>query len=305
MRRMIQLVVVFIISVPLAGCNSAYYGGAPEPSFDVDKDLKQLADHFGDAISISSYYDEKDSGATDEQLESARNKFITGRLTMMNIRYIQFVRKSTSDKQLLDSSVEILGIGLNVAGVSFDSAATKTALAGAAAGVAGSKATIDKNYYFERTITALIAAMNAQRKKSLVPILKGMQKDINEYKFEQAVTDLHSYYFAGTFIGAIQAIQTDASEKERKQDQDIKIARLSPITKADVTLKESLTTAIGNLKVEDLDKAKAALDLLEPDEPPPTDIKDAKIRLQHHVRSARDPESISELEKIFREANIK
>jgi hypothetical protein len=164
MKQKTQTVIILIVSFLLSGCNSAYRGGAPEPSFDTDKDLEQLAENFGEATSISYYFDKKESGADDEQLKAARNKFITGRLTMMNIRYIQFIRQSTVDKQFLDSSVEILGIGLNIAGVSFDSAATKTALAGAAAGVAGSKATIDKNFYFEKTIPALIAAMNARRK---------------------------------------------------------------------------------------------------------------------------------------------
>ncbi|OHB61210.1 MAG: hypothetical protein A2167_05230 [Planctomycetes bacterium RBG_13_46_10] len=299
MKRMIQIVSI-LISVLFAGCNSTYYGGAPEPSFDVDKDLKQLAAHFDDTNSIADYYQlKKDPKTTINQLKAARDKFIAGRLTMMNIRYIQFIRQMTSDKQLLDSSVEILGIGLNIAGVLFDSAATKTALAGVAAGVTGSKATIDKNYYFERTIPALIAAMNAQRKAAFIPILTGIQKDVNEYPFEQAVTDLHSYYFAGTFIGAIQAIQTDAGVKERETDKDIvKVLERIKATPEQKDMFRQCTEAIGRLTENDLKKAVEALKSLEPEGTlGPTNIENARKRLQDQVIKRNAEEVYKEFEK--------
>lgn len=297
-----------VVSVLLCGCNSTYYGGAPEPSFDVDRDLKQLAEYFGDADSIKKYYDVKKQGVSNDELKTARDEFITARLTMMNIRYIQFIRQSTSDKQLLDSSVEILGIGLNIAGVSFDSDATKTLLAGIAAGVSGSKATIDKNFYFEKTIPALIAAMNAQRKKALVHILKGMQEGISNYPFEQAVTDLHNYYFAGTFIGAIQVIQADAGAKEKTEDKKVDDARenirkLRLLTEAERVLKKSLTIAIGKLKEGDLDKANDALKSLEGEDGfvPAANIEDANKRLAEHVRT----KPLKEVEKVFTDSKIK
>ena len=303
MRQMIHIVMVFIISLSLTGCDSAHYGGAPEPSFDVEKDLKQLAEGFGNSISISDYYEQKKSGGSEEQLKATRDKFTIGRLTLMNIRYIQFIRQSTSDRQLLDSAVDILGIGLNIAGVSFDSAATKTALAAAAAGVTGSKATIDKNYYFEKTIPALITAMNAQRKAALVPILEGLQKDINEYPFEQAVTDLHNYYSAGTFIGAIQAIQTDAGAKERDQDMAIKVIKRGKATPKQRNHLMACTQAIGKLTEADLTKAQTVLTSLDPQGTLPTNIKDAKSKLQDYVFYA-EGEDIEKVYNAFKNAKI-
>lgn len=304
-RRAVWLIVICALALCAAGCNSSHYGGAPEQSFDVAEDLEQLAEYFGDADSIEDYHEAKKAGASADELKSLRNRFISGRLTMMNIRYIQFIRHTTSDKQLLDSAAEITGIGLNIAGVSFASAATKTALAGAAAGVSGSKATIDKNYYFEKTIPALIAAMNAQRKAALVPILRGTQKEVTEYPFEQGVVDLHNYYFAGTFIGAIQVIQADAGVKERQKDRDIKIAKIGPMTKKDVDLKASLTKAIGGLAEADLEKVKLALSMLDASgAKAPEDFAEARVRLQDHVRSARDAQRIEDVAKVFGEAGI-
>src|ERR1035437_5100372 len=174
-----------LILLLLCGCQTFKNAGAPDASFDIDKDLKQLAKHFGEADTISAFYNAPSA--------EARNRFIAGRLVMMNIRYIQFVSKTTSEKQLLDSASDILVLSLNLAGTSVGGAAAKTVLAGIAAGVTGSKVVVDKTFFYEKSIPALVATMNAQRKQVLIPILEGAKKSLEEYPFDQAVTDLHAY----------------------------------------------------------------------------------------------------------------
>ncbi len=61
-----RLTICVVLLVIFGGCNSSYYGGAPEQSFDVDEDLAQLAEHFSNADSIEDYYDAKKAGANDE-----------------------------------------------------------------------------------------------------------------------------------------------------------------------------------------------------------------------------------------------
>lgn len=290
----IRSVILIVLISSLIGCGTIWHGGAPAPSFDVDKDLEQLAKHFGEADTIAKFY----QNPTKEE----RNKFISGRLVMMNIHYIQFLRKMTSEKQFLDSAVDILTLSLNLAGAAVGSAGTKTILSSIAAGVTGSKISVDKNYYYEKTVPALVAEMNAKRKQTLIPILEGIKKDLDDYPFTQAVTDLHNYYFAGTLIGAIQAIQADAGISEQKADEKIEI--LSQITEKDITTKGSLTDAIRNLKAEDFDKVKNALKLLAPLKEPPADFESAKSQLQSHVRNARTPEAIQKVNEIFKKAQI-
>jgi len=214
-----RVITAIVIAGLVGGCSTARYGGAPEPSFDVNKDLERLAQQFEPGDSITEFYKTPNV--------ALRNKFITGRITLMNIRYIQFVRQLTVERQLLDSAVAMLSLGLNLAGASVAASGTKTILAAVAAGVTGSKEVIDKNYFFEKTIPALVAQMNADRKKALIPLLEGMRGTPDEYSFAQAVTDLHNYYFAGTFTGAIQTIQADAGTKESKADLDISKLRKS------------------------------------------------------------------------------
>jgi hypothetical protein len=278
----------------LGGCGTVRYGGAPEPSFDADQDLEQLGRVFQPADSISQFY-------ASPSLDG-RNRFITGRLTMMNIRYIQFIRHLTTDRQLLDTAGAMLTLGMNIAGAAVGAASTKTVLAALSAGVTGTKEVIDKNYYFDKTIPALVGQMNAERKKALIPILAGLKVDLDDYPFAQAVTDLHNYYFAGTFAGAIQAIQADAAEKEQRQDQII--ATLTPLSIEQVADKAALTQALGTLGAADLPKIQKAIQILDPKITPPSDLERAKNQLQSYIRGARTPSRISEVANAFKSANI-
>ena len=61
--------------------------------------------------------------------------------------------------------------------------------------------------------------MNAERKEALIPIVRGIGKSLDDYPFARALSDLHIYYQAGTFIGALQAIQKDSGVKEEKADK--------------------------------------------------------------------------------------
>jgi len=83
-----SLIATVLLIGLLSGCATVRYGGAPEPSFNVDKDLEQLETQFLPADSITEFY----MSPTKE----ARDRFISGRLMLMNIRYIQFVRKLSS-----------------------------------------------------------------------------------------------------------------------------------------------------------------------------------------------------------------
>jgi hypothetical protein len=276
----------------LQGCATARRGGAPDPSFDVDNDLKQLEEKYSQADAIKAYYQTPSAAKRDE--------FVVGRLTLMNIRYIQFVRSLTAERALLDSATQMLTLGLSLAGASVGAAGTKTLLAAIAAGVTGSREIIDKNYFYEKTVPALVAQMNAERKMVLVRILQGRGKSLDDYPFEQAVTDLHEYYQAGTFTGALIAIQAEAGAKERAQDREL--IRIRPIAREHVVRKRALTDAIGALKPADLPKVQAALRAL--DKQPAESFEAALAQLSDAVFEAIDPAQITRATEAFKGAGI-
>ncbi len=283
-----------VLMVVLCGCAGIRHGGAPKQSFDVNADLKALAKKYQEATKIEEFYAEPS--------DAKRNEFVSGRLVLINIRYIQFVREFTRERQFLDSAADLLMLSLNLAGAGTGSTEAKTILHSVAAGVGGAKVSIDKNYYFEKSIPALAAAMNAERAKVMVRIGEGMSKPLALYPLVDAIVDLQNYFEAGTFLGAINAIQADAGAK--KAAADTEIALLKDLTPEDITGKQSLTRAVGALN--DARKAAAITllrslgDALADD----ADLRTVKVKLQGKVRTARTPEQIADLAMKFKAANL-
>ncbi len=204
----------------LTGCTTFTEPFAPPQSFDTDADIKALETKFGTASSITGYYD----GAKNKD---TRNKFISGRLALINLHYILFIREFAADKAQLDTALDIMQLGVDLTITVVGGESVKALLGAASAGITGTRVSINKNFFFEETVPALITAMNAARKEALFPILRGIEADLTGYTFATALSDLQAYYFAGTFLGGLQAIQKDAGAKEAAVDLDIEKFRIT------------------------------------------------------------------------------
>jgi hypothetical protein len=232
-----RLAAAMFLALMLAGCATVRHGGAPEPAFNYEKDLQDLETLFAPAASIAAV------GAN--PTDAARNSFMDGRIALYNIRYIRFVRDLGVDKQHLDAATDILILGLSVAGASTGALRAKTNLATAAAAVTGTKIAIDKHFYFDKTIQALVSTMNAQRKTIMVRMIDGRSKTVSEYPLLRVLDDLSDYELAGTLIGAINVLQADAADKEKNADEVLRTLVIP--TEAELAEKRKLAKALTSL----------------------------------------------------------
>lgn len=229
----------FIVTVlALSGCGTVSHGGAPKSSFKIQNDIDALEKAFAPAASIEK------ANALGATVES-RNSFIDGRLALYNIRYVEFIQTLGVDKQVLDTSSDIMLLGLNTAGMLTGGVRAKANLAAAATLITGSKTSIDKNFYFEKTMPALVATMNNQRKSVLIRIIDGRNDDLKNYSMTQALGDLYDYEHAGTLIGAINTIQAEAGIKGAELDNDIRY--ILPATKQTRIDKKRVVIAVANI----------------------------------------------------------
>lgn len=260
MLHMLSLVSILM----LFGCSTIRNGGAPEPSFSYEKDLQDLEKLFSPAATIASM------GTSPTQ--ESRNAFIDGRLALYNIRYVRFVRDLGVDKQHLDAATDIMLLALNLSSAATSAIRTKTNLALAAAGVTGGKVTIDKHFYFEKSIPALVSTMNAQRKLVLINIIQNRAKGIDEYPLTAALDDLSNYEMAGTLIGAITNLQADAAVKEKVAEEKLKNLELP--TSEQIAEKRRLATALASLSRNSSENLKMINSLLTSRREMAVDIKD-------------------------------
>ncbi|MEJ0089733.1 MAG: hypothetical protein WDM80_08330 [Limisphaerales bacterium] len=215
MKMLFSLFLLFVLVAGLSGCGTP---GFPKQSYDPDKQIKQLEDVFNKTDLIKEYYA---TNADEAVKKNVRNKLIDSRLALINLNYNQFVARFAVKKESLDFGTEVAQLGLNLATTATGGEEAKTVLAAIASGVTGTKLAIDKNFFFEKTVPVLITTMNAQRKVTLAPLLIGMTNDAITYSLSRALSDIDAYYFAGTFVGALQTIQAESGAKEAKAEQQI------------------------------------------------------------------------------------
>jgi hypothetical protein len=206
--RLLRPLAVPLLVAALGACANMTNAYAPKSSFSIAADIADFHDKFGTAASLKDYY------AHLPETKEGRNEFIAARLTLYNLEYLQFISQFQLTRAQLDSAFDITTIGVNLATSLVGNAATKSILGAVAAGLGQSRTSLEKNFYNTETTSALISAMNAQRKVALVPIVTGMNNDPSQYPLSSAIVDLEAYQQAGTIQGALQAIQADAGVKD-------------------------------------------------------------------------------------------
>jgi hypothetical protein len=207
----------------LSACTTLRRPGFPRQSYNQKQQIKNLEKVFDTAAMIRDYYDM--TKTPPEQETAARNRIISGRLALIDLHYNAFVADSAFEKQSLDTAAELTELGVNLATTAVGGAGAKTVLGAISAGVTGGKVAVDKNFFYEKTVSVIVTSMDAGRKTVLVQILQGLQTPASEYPLAQALSDVDAYYFAGTFLGALQSIQSDAGAKQTRAEVQLKTIR--------------------------------------------------------------------------------
>ena len=220
MRYVTWILVALASCAVFSGCGQQQRPGFPAQSYDEKKLIEDLETKFDLPTKIRQYYDEKPV-LTQRELQIRRDEIITSRVTLINLHYNQFVADASFRRQMMDFGADIADLGVDLATAVVGSAATKTILGAISAGITGSQASMHKNFYFEKTVSAIVATMNANRKQALIPILTGQQRGVDAYPLGQALSDLDNYYFAGTFLGALNAILVEAGDNEQAATTEI------------------------------------------------------------------------------------
>lgn len=200
MTKRLGLLVLILSALALTGC--ATIRGAPGRPCDSKKTLEQLDPYYAKAL--EDYYK---PGA---DRTSVRNYFIETRLGIIDAEYLDFKQHLYGEGVLSGFLTDVGAIGLNAAGTLTPAASTKSILAAISGGLIGTRASAEKNFYFERTMAALLSQMEALRKTVRLRIMKGMAASADAYALSQAKTDLADYYSAGTVAGAIVGMTKEA-----------------------------------------------------------------------------------------------
>ncbi len=196
-----SLLLVMLVSFLLHGCAS--FQGSPD--WNAAKSLDQVDPLY------QQYIDRYYRATTPQARQRIRNQFIEIRSGLIDRNYAIFKESVYTQRVGTSVGTDIATLFLNAAGAALPDAGVKTGTSALSAGIIGSKTSIDKNVYFDRTLPALLAQMDGRRSEIRGGILAGMATDVERYPLMQAASDLDAYFHAGTISGAISAATTQAA----------------------------------------------------------------------------------------------
>jgi hypothetical protein len=133
-----------------------------------------------------------------------------------DLTYSTFKRSLAADANSITTGADLLGLALAALVATTGNATTKAALGAAATGVLGAKGVINTNLYFQRTLPALLAQMDANRARAKRVIILGLRQPDAEYPLQQALIDLDTLRDSGGIPGAISGITQSAEEAKMR-----------------------------------------------------------------------------------------
>jgi hypothetical protein len=204
----------------LSSCASIQ--GYPADPEATNKTLVKLAPYF-DGTEEAQYAALSDADARTKK----RNEIVFARMRGYDIEFSSYERQLYGFSNSVSVGTDLIGLTLGGLTATVGSAATKAALGAASAGVLGANTAINKDLYFQKTIPALIAQMEANRAKKLLVIFQGLAQPDAKYSLMIAYSDLDSYKNAGGIPDAIGSITQDASNAKQTANDNIAFTRTS------------------------------------------------------------------------------
>lgn len=229
-----------------------------------------------------------------------RNRVQNRAVAVIDLRFNAFVRDLAADRADSSTAVASTALGASIAGAFVDSVAAKTNYALFAAGVVGAFGIVDKNYFYEKTVPALVAGMRAARAKVLLRIRQGQSDTLDNYNGVTALQDLEDYYAAGTLLASIAEVTARA-----EADTTEALAEMREIevpTQEQIDNRKKISQAIFAIKDQaGVDQGNQALKSLGL--PPQTTPKNTRAALVKALQP-RTPERIAIVEKALKDAGL-
>lgn len=168
-----------------------------------------------------------------------RNRTLRKLLALSDIRYAEFRSGLVADRRHSRAAGSLVTLAADVAATLTESVGVKDNYIALSALIQGGDAIYDEEYLFAKTLDALVAQMDANRKQKLLGIYDAMGRSLDDYPGQVAIADLLEYHRAGSLASALSAIQEKASERSAELDAEIKV--LEDKTMPQIALSQSDT----------------------------------------------------------------
>lgn len=222
----------------------------------------------------------------------------------IEIVYQEFERGLFAKKAAFEVETDIFELLLSTATTLTGAPRARTNLSALLTGTKGTRLSVDKNVFGEKTYSALVSQMRASRSKVSANIFEKLAKlDVIGYPLAEAEVDLVQLFNAGTIHEALIQLTTHAgvaAESEAKIEADKARIKLDPATQQQVDQITAIRSRFNDLhNKKDIATAKKILKNL--DSKVRDDLPDADVwnKLDAEIRKAADQTYLPTLTKAF------
>lgn len=238
--------IAFIISFLFSGCAFLPGGGAAViPTTTISKSsIDKIAEKYQNAvcnkqdssvgcsasgaIRDNSWLDSintcQDPSRDNSTCKILRNNIINELLLVSDHYYHLYEGGMLSGNAKNNFYTGALRTSLETAGALITVADTTKILSGLAAFTGTLQESANQEFFFDNAIDALIIQMRADRTEAIIPLLSKQNDDYSKYSIEAAISDINTYYRAGTLASAIISISKSANTAQQKNETALKEA---------------------------------------------------------------------------------
>ena len=237
-NRVLAPYVLCLLCFALGACSTI--GGAPPrlTSIDVlsveDPAYKKALDDFY-------------TQPTEDGQKKVRNQFVETRIAVIDHEYLKFRQSLYQGRVGAEVGTDLALLTFNGLGAVVSSTAAKTTYAAMSAALVGGKTSIDKNVYFERTVSALLSQMDTLRNNKKVSLFQGLTQPLANYPLSYAKAETDEYYLAGTIARAIQGVNLDSAAASLKSETTLRAEIKNKLEAKGVTVTLDRPSPAGDL----------------------------------------------------------
>ncbi|MGA2240319.1 MAG: hypothetical protein ABSH06_16015 [Thermodesulfobacteriota bacterium] len=210
-RRIIIL--LLLLNLPIwSGCAGVRQGRPARASYQ-----------YAIVKTLTDKYSKPDAIPADQTkiTEKERNQILDDLIFLTDVNYYRFEAELSYGRAAFDTVTDLAILGLGSAGALVTHSGTQAIISAISGGIGGARVSISKNFLHETSTQALIAKMQSARKAKLDLIRQAMTLNVTDYSLTRGLGDVAEYYTAGTIVGALQNIVSDAGAEAKKADASL------------------------------------------------------------------------------------
>lgn len=310
--RAIMIALLCLSILLLVGCLHANRPRVPD-SLSNSKDTKYSAQDFKKDYDT---YKQQVTAGNNDRATALRDQMINRIEVDIEQDYREFEASFSQSRAGIQTTGDVVELGISAATGIVSGTDIKDLLSASLTAFKGTRLSVEKNYFREKTTEALVSQMQAYRDTVRNRVTqKTTELDARKYPFEEAWRDLVEFFYAGTLQAALQQLANQAGQsateaKATSQRIDINRATSAEQEKAAIRIRAKYAELYNNaINETDQQKRDAALktakdalialgqgNRINPDSTPDQIFE----MLRQQMRHALDhPEEIQPMDKIL------